>query len=378
MNPNLLETVEGYLTPDVNSKISKLVGENPSNTQRAVDTIVPSLTAAACHQASTPAGASSLMNMLSSSNLSSIPANFADSLGGGTATEGITRTGSSLINGLLGNRANGLASLVAETAGIRPASASSLMSLVAPLVFGGLLKHVTATGLTASALPAFLASHRDQVLRTVPTGLANKLGVASNADLCGAPAPVAHPVVVPAARRPSAARWLIPLAALILGLLVWRAFHRPALASIKLPCGTTLSAEQGSFTYNLANFMINGSASDVPKRFVFDHLNFESSTTELTPDSNQTVNNLVKIMACYPNMAVELDGHTDNTGDAQANQTLSVDRANAVKNLLAQGGIDPGRITTAGFGDQRPVASNDTEEGRARNRRTELIVVRAK
>jgi OmpA-OmpF porin, OOP family len=376
MTPNLLKSVESYLTPDVNSKISVLLGETPSNTRRALDVVVPSLTAAACHQASTPSGVSGLMNLVSSSNLSSVTGNFADSLGGGAATDGLLKTGSSLISGLLGNRMEGVADLVADTAGIRPASASSLMRLVAPLLFGGLLKNVTGSGLTASGLPEFLSGHRDEVLRSIPGGLASRLGVGSNSDLCGAPAPVARPVVVQEPKRSWAGLWLLPLAALALGFFAWRVFHRPILASIRLPCGTTLSVEQGSFTFNLANFLLRGSASDLPKRFVFDHLNFDSATTQLTGDSNATVDNLVKIMACYPNLAVELDGHTDSTGDPVSNKTLSMDRANAVKDILVRDGIDAGRITTGGFGEERPIASNDTDEGRAKNRRTELVVTK--
>ena len=373
---NLLELVEDYLTPDAVSRIAKLVGEAPNNTKTALGAIVPSLTAAACHQASTASGASRLMNLLSSSNLDPILSNFGASLGGGSATDGLLKTGSGLLNSLLGSRTQDVASLIAETAGIRLTSASSLMSLAAPLLFGGLLKHVSATGLSASGLSSFLSSHRDEVLQSIPSGLAGKLGVSSNANLCGAPAPAVHPVVVEEPKRRSVALWLLPLVALLLGFLAWKIFHGPTLASIRLPCGTVLAVEQGGFTFNLANFLLTGSSSDVPKRFVFDHLNFESATTQLTPDSNATVANLVKIMMCYPNMTVELDGHTDSTGDADANKTLSINRANVVRDLLVQGGIDPQRITTAGFGQERPVASNDTEEGRARNRRTELLVTK--
>jgi outer membrane protein OmpA-like peptidoglycan-associated protein len=181
-------------------------------------------------------------------------------------------------------------------------------------------------------------------------------------------------VVVDEPKHRSLALWLLPLAALLIAFFVWRTFHRPTLASIHLPCGTTLAVEQGTFSSNLANFMMRGSTSDLPKRFVLDHLNFESSTTQLTPESEATVTNLAKIMSCYPNMRGELDGHTDNTGDAEANKILSVNRANAVKSLLVQQGIDPQRITTQGFGDERPIASNDNDEGRAKNRRTELVV----
>jgi OmpA-OmpF porin, OOP family len=148
------------------------------------------------------------------------------------------------------------------------------------------------------------------------------------------------------------------------------------MANITLPCGTVLSVEEGSFNYELANFMLKGSDSDLPKRIVFDHLNFDSAATRLTPESNATVTNLVAIMRCYPTMNVRLEGHTDSTGDAIANKTLSLDRANAIRDLLVQGGVNPSQINTDGWGPEKPIASNDTEEGRAKNRRTELIVVK--
>jgi OOP family OmpA-OmpF porin len=69
-----------------------------------------------------------------------------------------------------------------------------------------------------------------------------------------------------------------------------------------------------------------------------------------------------------------LTGHTDNTGTPEANQKLSLDRADAVSQMLVTGGVAADRITTAGYGQDRPIASNDTEEGRAKNRRLELTV----
>jgi outer membrane protein OmpA-like peptidoglycan-associated protein len=148
------------------------------------------------------------------------------------------------------------------------------------------------------------------------------------------------------------------------------------MASISLPCGTVLSVQEGMFTYNVANFMMKGAPSDLPKQFVFDHLNFDSGTTRLTPDSNQTVTDLTAIMKCFPNMAIQLEGHTDSTGDPEANKKLSVDRAEAVKALMVSGGVNGDRISTSGWGDEKPIAPNDSEEGKAKNRRTELIVTK--
>jgi outer membrane protein OmpA-like peptidoglycan-associated protein len=73
---------------------------------------------------------------------------------------------------------------------------------------------------------------------------------------------------------------------------------------------------------------------------------------------------------------VTVEAHTDATGDAAANKTLSEDRAAAVKNrLVEQGGLGTQRVATEGYGQDRPLAPNDSEAGRARNRRTEVVVM---
>lgn len=71
---------------------------------------------------------------------------------------------------------------------------------------------------------------------------------------------------------------------------------------------------------------------------------------------------------------VSIEGYTDNTGSPAANKQLAQQRAETVKEMLVQSGIGAGRMQAAGFGADRPVASNDTAEGRARNRRIELVV----
>ena len=74
-------------------------------------------------------------------------------------------------------------------------------------------------------------------------------------------------------------------------------------------------------------------------------------------------------------MVVEIGGHTDNVGDNYSNQKLSEARANVVRTYLLEKGIAPGRITAVGYGETRPVASNDTPEGRQQNRRTEVKIL---
>lgn len=380
MAVDLFELASRYLNSSAVSKIAGILGESTSATQKAVDVAVPALAGVACNRASTPSGASELLSLVTSSSIDpSILANLDSHLTGGSTTENLLRTGGSLVNRLLGQNAGSVADLIASASGISSRGASSLLSLIGPLFLGMLGRQVSSQGLSASGLSNFLSSHRDTIQRLAPPGLANALGVGSMTNLCGAPAPVERPVAY--AEKASWLKWLwlLPLLALLFLIPKLRSCSAPTLpkmASITLPCGTTLSVEEGSFNFTLANYMLKGTDSELPKRIVFDHLNFDSGTTRLTPESNPTVRDLIAILKCYPNAQVLLEGHTDNTGDAIANKKLSLDRANAIKDLLVQGGVDGSRISTDGWGQEKPIASNDTEEGKAKNRRTELIVTK--
>ncbi len=148
------------------------------------------------------------------------------------------------------------------------------------------------------------------------------------------------------------------------------------LSELQLPDGVKISVPEGSFNFSVANWLASATDTSVPKRFLFEDLNFETGSTGLTTESNATVNSLVAVLKAYPSVSVALEGHTDNTGDPIANKTLSVDRAVAVKELMVKGGIPASRITSAGYGQENPVAPNDTEQGRAKNRRLELVVLK--
>ena len=379
MAGNLLDLIGGYLTPSVVTKMAGIVGESPDVTQKAVNIAIPTLAGSACNQASTPNGAAHLLTMLSQSNLDSgIVSNFTDHLSGGPTTQYLMTAGENLLHGLLGNNASKVSGLIGSASGMSAAGSSTLLSLIAPLFFATLGREVSDRGLSASGLSSLLSSHRDTIQKMAPASLASALGVSSMENLCGAPAPVEAPMAYREASRSNKWIWALPLIALLALIPRIRSCARTptaTLTSIKLPCGTVLKVPRGSFNDSLATFMLAGSDSELPKDIVFDHLNFDSATTRLTPDSDPTVANLVSIMKCYPAMHVRLEGYTDNTGDSAANKQLSLDRANAIQAQLVQGGVDPDRISTDGWGDEKPVASNDTEDGRAKNRRTELVVL---
>ena len=99
---------------------------------------------------------------------------------------------------------------------------------------------------------------------------------------------------------------------------------------------------------------------------------FDKSTIKKGYDKD--INDLAKVMKDYPDLNVVIEGHTDNVGTAAYNKKLSQRRAEAVKQYMVEKGINANRITAEGFGFDRPIASNDTDEGRQQNRRVEAAV----
>jgi OOP family OmpA-OmpF porin len=100
---------------------------------------------------------------------------------------------------------------------------------------------------------------------------------------------------------------------------------------------------------------------------------FDVDKATFKPESMGTINSIYNLLKKDPSLKFEIDGHTDNTGEAAHNLTLSQQRADAVKTQLVNMGIDASRLTTKGFGDTKPIDSNDTPEGKANNRRVEFV-----
>jgi len=111
------------------------------------------------------------------------------------------------------------------------------------------------------------------------------------------------------------------------------------------------------------------------KTFVLDDCNFEFGQATLQPTSYAVLDELVNYLNRKEDEKIEIGGHTDNVGKAASNLKLSEDRANTVRAYLLTKGIDPDRVTARGYGMTEPIESNKTEEGRAKNRRTEVKIL---
>lgn len=103
---------------------------------------------------------------------------------------------------------------------------------------------------------------------------------------------------------------------------------------------------------------------------------FDLGKSDLKPASKETLNSVISIMKNYPREKFYIAGHSDNSFTKEYNLTLSLDRANNVKNYLIANGIDSSRLTAEGFGEDKPIATNDTKEGRLRNRRVEILLMK--
>ncbi|MFA9441680.1 OmpA family protein [Uliginosibacterium sp. sgz301328] len=142
-----------------------------------------------------------------------------------------------------------------------------------------------------------------------------------------------------------------------------------------LPDGTELNVPELGIENRLVKFIKDDAQQVDPSIwFSFDRLTFESNSNTLMPGSEEQLKNIAAIMKAFPKVHLKLGGYTDNTGTPEGNLTLSDARARSVMDELVKLGVQADRLEAKGYGQEHPVASNDTEEGRAKNRRIDVNV----
>jgi len=116
----------------------------------------------------------------------------------------------------------------------------------------------------------------------------------------------------------------------------------------------------------------------VNEPFIIKNVNFATNSAELTAESIISLNFLVEFLRDNPKIEIEIDGHTDNIGDDTSNISLSIRRARSVLEYLVSQKISENRLIHKGFGEEQPLTTNETEEGKAMNRRVEFIIRKIK
>jgi outer membrane protein OmpA-like peptidoglycan-associated protein len=294
-------------------------------------------------------------------------------------------------------------SAIAQASGVKPSTAATLFSVALPTVLGYLSRIVARENLDAAGLGRRLASERDALAAVLPSTLASLLSP-SVGD--GIAASTAAPAATPAARIQPASyvasaaasseasgratgTWIAAalfgvLALVALYALIGRstqdtsgtpgAIGTAGYLSRSLPDGTHLRFPATSTEARLLSFLEANAPVDRETWYELDRITFGTDSADLRPESKEQLSNLSAILKAYPQVHAKIGGYTDNTGDASANLRLSQARARAVKADLQQMGVDSGRLESEGYGDQHPVASHATPEGRLQNRRVAIRV----
>jgi OOP family OmpA-OmpF porin len=107
--------------------------------------------------------------------------------------------------------------------------------------------------------------------------------------------------------------------------------------------------------------------------FMALYINFDTGKSDIKPESMGIIGQIAALLKAHPDLKVSIEGHTDNVGTPQSNKTLSTQRAKSVMNAVVQKGIAATRLTALGWGQEKPIADNRSEEGKAKNRRVEIV-----
>ncbi len=396
MGTNLLDGVKEQLTDALMAKAASFLGEDSSLTSKAMGLILPSILGGMANKAANADGATQLFDILKGDDhRSDIFGSLGMLLGGGSATQGLLESGGSTINALFGNKTSNIASVIASAVGMKSGSASSLMSIAAPILMNVMARKLGG-GATASGLVSLLGSQLPFLKSAgLPSALTSALGL-SNLNLTP-PSVSAPKIAVEEGGLGKFLSWLLLAAAGLAGVYLFKtcntkvpevptavAIQRPVVPvtpavvetvkKLTLP-GGDIEVKTGSFLDQLYTEITDANA-DLTKALTFDNVNFATNSAVLTEGSKTQLDDLVKIMKAFPKVDIKVEGHTDNVGKETSNKELSQSRAIAVKRYLNSHGVDEKRIGTAGFGSTKPVADNATDAGKAQNRRIEAFVIR--
>jgi len=398
---NLLDLVKSQAGNVLVEQASSLLNENQSGVEKALGAALPSLLGSMVEKGSSQSGAEGLLNMINSGGFDgSLLDNLGDIMGGGAADSGdlndIMNQGKNILGSLMdSNKQSGLIDMISNFAGLKKSSMGSLLSMAAPVLLSTIGKQVSSKGMNAADLMGLLSGQTDFIKAALPTGLSgigNLLGFSGVLSGLGESAgeTAAKATATASSAAQSSRRWLpYVLGALALIIAIWwftrgsggdmvedAASQTEAMASDAMEATKDVAASieetASSMGENLKNWLASGSGDGV---FEFQYATFQTGSVEINPDLANEINALADIMKANSSMRVEIAGHTDNTGDAEANKQLSLQRAEKIKTQLALAGVAANRIEAKGYGQEVPIASNDTEEGREKNRRVEIRVL---
>jgi outer membrane protein OmpA-like peptidoglycan-associated protein len=415
MGTNLLELLKNSISSDVITKLSGLTGESSGKTQTAVNNTLPAILGSLINKTSTDAGASDVLKLIKDGGYNgSLLNNLSSSLTDNNKFNGIINGATNTLNSLFGGKLKDVTNFISKESGISSNSGSSILGFLSAIVMSLLGKEVVGNNLNSSGLTSLLSGQKDFISGLIPTGLAGILGIASVKEISGKLRDYKLKEEDSASGFKKFLPWLLIGLGLIALFFLWKSCNKEKAPVVKIdsvkkkveiPVVTapkTGDALMDSLQATLGKFMIkklpdgteiiiaeNGVESmliafiedkskmvDKVTWFSFDRILFETNMATLRPSSDHQLRNIVAIMKAYPNTDIKIGGYTDNTGNPKANLKLSQERANSVMAALIKNGVAPERMKAEGYGQQHPVASNDTPEGRQKNRRVDVRVAK--
>ena len=447
MSVNLIEMARGLFSAEAISSMANTLKESDSSISKALGAFIPSIFKGLSDKAASPAGASMLTTLAETQSEHNIFDNVTGLLGDNN-DGGFMKLGSGMFNSIFDGPATGMVNASSNYAGIKPSSASSLLSLAVPAVMSFLGKYLKSNNESSSSFASLLESQKEHISAAMPAGFDPTHLFESN-DSVSAAAPTMHATHQTAAshtahaapamasnyddsdddEKKSGLGWLIPVLFFALLAIAALYFFKPSADenagnldhnanathehatenTTTTTAATTATAtvgaldSTGNFVYNLGNmvnidlpnnggslsvgensteaklvrFLQSNEAVDTAKGnwFEFTNVRFNTGKSTITAESMQQLKNMVAIAKAFPMAKFKIGGYTDNTGSADGNIKLSKERAAAVAQKLNEMGALAGSLTGSdGYGDQYPLASNDTEEGKAQNRRVSVNV----
>ena len=241
---------------------------------------------------------------------------------------------------------------IASKAGLSFSTAASALSFMLP----NLIQRLTPAGVIPSRLPNDILAYAGSATSAVAAGTREAAYAVER-------------------KVKSGASWLWPLLAAIALLLLgfWFWGSRQSLKNAAFDVADQVRAATAKATAALGALKPGFSAQDLVTALNLNVINFASGSAQIPADSTDYLNKVAAAIKLAPSGTVlEIGGHTDNTGDSASNMALSQQRAESVRAYLIQQGVDPSALVAKGYGDTRPVATNDTDEGKFHNRRIEF------
>lgn len=376
MFASLLNTIDSRSVGDV----ARAVGQPEQSVSRALESCVATVFGGLASKSGDTGFLKRILDMApGGASWSQMAASAAD------PSSSLMGTGHRLLGALFGSGENAVTSAISRAHNLPLATTASLLTMAAPMVTSFINKQVHDGGMTMSGLASTLQHESATIQSALPSGLKEVFWPST----VGAAA--VSPVVAQAVRRERHFNWLIPALicsgiGILLAILLTRP-HYPAVGQIPsygeasrvaIPPACTLPSNvrvrQGGPASRLLAYMQNPAANPLGPTGLNWNVAFNTGSATLLPSDRADLNDLAAVLKNCRNVHMTMVGYTDNIGSAQANLRLSRARAGSVVAALESKGVPGYRLTAEGRGQLQPIASNSTPEGRARNRRVDILV----